>query len=185
MKTTIPTQRAQRGVILPIVLVMLMIVTTLVLTQVKRGTVDERLAGNWSRLVSGETASESLLRLCEHVVINVEYKFADHWTPSTTYVNTPAWKTPFNQLDPTKIKVFTDSLPQDATSGYCIIENATSELREMTEQEGDGGQNSVAGAGRNPYLRKHRFTTGVTFAEGTAFGGVTYWSQSEVRWNKP
>ena len=63
---TIASSTAQRGVILPIVLVVMMVVTTLVLTQVKRGTVDERLAGNWSRVVSGETAAESLLRMCEH-----------------------------------------------------------------------------------------------------------------------
>jgi Tfp pilus assembly protein PilX len=176
---------AQRGVILPIVLVVLMIVTTLVITQVRRGTVDERLAGNWSRLVSGETAAESLLRLCEHVVINVEYKFSDFWLPSTNFVNTPAWRVPLNQLDPAKVKTFTDSLPQGATAGHCIIENATSELVGVTDQGGDNEQNQQAGSGRNPYLRKHRFTTVVNFSEGTAFGGVTYMSQSEVRWVKP
>jgi Tfp pilus assembly protein PilX len=183
MKTS--TSRAQHGVILPIVLVVLMIVTTLVVTQVRRGTVDERLAGNWSRLVSGETASESLLRLCEHVVINVEYKHADWWLPSTNYANTPIWQVPFNTIDPARVKVFTNSLPAGATSGHCLIENATSELIELRDQGGDSEQSQQAGSGRNPYLRKHRFTSVVTFADGTAFGGVTYRSQSEIRWVKP
>ncbi len=114
---TIASSSIQRGVILPIVLVVMMVVTTLVLTQVKRGTVDERLAGNWTRLVSGETAAESLLRLCEHTVINVDWKYANWWYPSTNFTNTPAWKVPLGQLDPTKIKVFTDTLPQGATGG--------------------------------------------------------------------
>jgi Tfp pilus assembly protein PilX len=174
----------QRGVILPIVLVVMMIVTTLVITQVKRGTVDERLAGNWSRVVSGETAAESLLRLCEHVVINVDYKYADWWTPSTDYVNTPVWQVPFAQLDPTKIKVFTNSLPQGATSGYCMIENATSELLAANDQGSDNEQSQSAGSGKNAYLRKHRFTTAVTFNDASAFGGVTYRSQSEIRWTR-
>lgn len=176
---------SERGVILPIVLVMLMVVTTLVLTQVKRGTVDERLAGNWSRVVSGETAAESLLRLCEHVVVNVERDQWDSKYQSTDFVNNPAWRTPMAQLDPAKIKVVTqDLLPPGATSGVCIIENATTELGTMNFQAGDYEQSGSAGSGRNPNLRKYRFSTAVTFADGTAFGGVTYRSQSEVRWMK-
>ena len=84
---TIASTSLQRGVILPIVLVVMMVVTTLVITQVRRATVDERLAGNWSRLVSGETAAESMLRLCEHVVINVERDRWDSKYQSTDFVN--------------------------------------------------------------------------------------------------
>ena len=135
----------QRGVILPIVLVVMMVVTTLVITQVRRGTVDERLAGNWSRVVSGETAAESLLRMCEHLTINVDWKYAKWWYPSTTFTATPAWKVPFAQLDPTKVKVFTDTLPQGATSGYCVIENATSELGTVRDFTGENEQNQQAG----------------------------------------
>jgi Tfp pilus assembly protein PilX len=182
---TIAYTSVQRGVILPIVLVVMMVVTTLVITQVKRATVDERLAGNWSRLVSGETAAESMLRLCEHVVINVERDRWDGKYQSTDFVNSPAWRTPTAQLDPTKIKIFTqDILPPGATGGNCIIENATSELLAIENQGSDYDHSGTAGSGRNSNLRKYRFTTAVTFAEGTAFGGVTYHSQSEVRWMK-
>ena len=181
---TIASSRIQRGVILPIVLVVMMIVTTLVITQVKRGTVDERLAGNWSRVISGETAAESLLRLCEHATINVDWKYAKWWYPSTYFsitLNTPAWKVPLAQLDPTKVKIFTDTLPQGAT-GYCVIEDATSELGTVQNFTGENEQNQQQGAGKNANLMKHRFTTAVTFADGTAFGGVKYLSQSEIRW---
>ena len=187
MKTIAPTS-LQRGVILPIVLVVMMVVTTLVITQVRRATVDERLAGNWSRLVSGETASESMLRLCEHVVINVERDRWDSKYQSTDFVNTPAWQVPLAQLDPTMIKVLTqdilDILPTRATAGRCIIENATSELLAVQDQGSDYEHSGTAGSGRNSNLRKYRFTSAVTFAEATAFGGVTYYSQSEVRWMK-
>ena len=178
----IASSRIQRGVILPIVLVVMMVVTTLVLTQVKRGTVDERLAGNWSRVVSGETAAESLLRLCEHTVINVDWKYAKWWYPSTNFTATPAWKVPLPQLDPTKVKIFTDTLPPGATGAYCVIEDATSELGTVKNFTGENEQNQQLGAGKNANLMKHRFTTAVTFADGTAFGGVTYHSQSEIRW---
>ena len=176
----------QRGVILPIVLVVMMVVTTLVITQVRRATVDERLAGNWSRLVSGETAAESMLRLCEHVVINVERDRWDGKYQSTDFVNTPAWKTPTAQLDPTKIKVLTqDILPPGATAGRCIIENATSELLAIENQGSDYDHSGTAGSGSdNSNLRKYRFTSAITFADATVFGDVTYWSQSEVRWMK-
>lgn len=184
MKTIAPI-RMQRGVILPIVLVVMMVVTTLVITQVRRATVDERLAGNWSRLVSGETAAESMLRLCEHVVINVERDRWDGKYQSTDFVNSPAWQVPTAQLDPTKIKTLTqDILPPGATGGRCIIENATSELLAIENQGSDYDHSGTAGSGRNSNLRKYRFTSAVTFAEATAFGGVTYYSQSEVRWMK-
>ena len=185
MTTTPAFSRKQSGVILPIVLVVMMVVTTLVLTQVKRGTVDERLAGNWSRVVSGETAAESLLRLCEHVVVNVERDRWDTKYQSTDFTNTPAWKTPTAQLDPLKIKTVTPNmLPAGATGGICIIENATSELNAIQYQGSSSEQSGSAGSGMNANLRKYRFTTAVTFADGTAFGGVTYHSQSEVRWMK-
>jgi Tfp pilus assembly protein PilX len=183
--TTMPIARSQKGVILPIVLVVMMVVTTLVLTQVKRGTVDERLAGNWSRLVSGETAAESLLRLCEHVVLNVERDRWDNQYLSTYFQNTPAWKTPLAQLDPAKYKTFTANvLPAGASGGTCIIENATSELNAIMDQGSDTEHSGTAGSGMNPNLRKYRFTTAVTFNDGTAFGGVTYRSLSEIRWMK-
>lgn len=183
--TTMPIAQSQKGVILPIVLVVMMVVTTLVLTQVKRGTVDERLAGNWSRLVSGETAAESLLRLCEHVVLNVERDRWDNQYLSTYFQNTPAWKTPLAQLDPAKYKTFTANvLPAGATSGACIIENATSELVAIMDQGSDTEHSGTAGSGMNPNLRKYRFTTAINFADGTAFGGVSYRALSEIRWMK-
>ena len=174
MKTTRPGK--ERGVILPIVLVVMMIVTTLVITQVKRGTVDERLAGNWSRVISGQTAAESVLRWCEAVVLNQESRLWDNVLPSQQFQATPAWQ---NNINPNLIKtVPANDLPPGATAATCIIEDATTELGGDQYQ----GSNDLGTAGiRDRYLRKFRFTTAVTFAEATAFGNVVYRSQSEVR----
>lgn len=166
----------QRGVILPIVLVVMMVVTTLVLTQVRRGTVDERLAGNWSRVISGQTAAESVLRWCEAVVLNQESRLWDNVLPSQQFQATPAWK---SNINANLIKtVPANDLPPGATAATCIIEDATTELGGDQFQ----GSNDIGTAGiRDRYLRKFRFTTAVTFADATAFGNVVYHSQSEVR----
>ena len=89
-----PIQQRQRGVILPIVLVVMMVVTTLVITHVRRGIVDERLASNWSNSISSQTATESVLRLCELRVLTVERHAWDTPLPSTQFniSGVPAWK---------------------------------------------------------------------------------------------
>src|SRR4029453_6739831 len=168
----------QQGVILPIVLVVMMIVTTLVITQVRRGTVDERLAGNWSRAISGQTAAESVLRWCESVVINTEPRLWDNVLPSQQFQATPAWR---SNINPNLIKTVPNTvndLPAGATNAICIIEDATTELGgDQFQANNDLGTYGV----RDRYLRKFRFTTAVTFPEATVFGNVIYRSQSEVR----
>jgi Tfp pilus assembly protein PilX len=82
----------QSGVVLPVVLVVLVVVTTLVLTQVRRGTVDERLAGNWSRSISGETSAESTLRWCE-MELQREPRLWDGVVLAANFAATPAWRT--------------------------------------------------------------------------------------------
>ena len=82
----------QSGVVLPVVLVVLVVVTTLVLTQVRRGTVDERLAGNWSRSISGETSAESTLRWCE-MELQREPRLWDGVILAANFAATPAWRT--------------------------------------------------------------------------------------------
>ncbi len=98
------------------------------------------------------------------------------------HLNTPAWKVPLAQLDPTKVKIFSGHPAAGRHRGYCVIENATSELGTVQNFTGENEQNQQLGAGKNANLMKHRFTTAVTFADGTAFGGVKYLSQSEIRW---
>jgi hypothetical protein len=171
----------ERGVVLPIVLVIMMVVTMLVLTQVRRGTLDERLAHNWSRSISGQTTAETVLRQCEAVVLQVERTGWDGVLPSSeaNTAGVPAWK---SALDPAKIKTIPPvDLPPGASNGVCIIEDATGELVPDIHTTGPG-EASRGVAGIDPSMRKTRFTSVVTFPDSTAFGSVTYRSQSEVRW---
>jgi len=172
---------AQRGVVLPIVLVVLMVVTMLVITQVRRGTVDERLAGNWSRATSGQAAAESLLRYCEAEVFSTEEKLVDWQTnaaKSETFAAIPAWKSGLAPAD-TKIQIGANLLPAQATGAVCVVENADIELG-MVENQRNNSEGLSGGAERG--LHKLRFTMSVTFADSTAFGSVSYSAQSEVRY---
>jgi hypothetical protein len=184
------TERAlrevQAGVVLPIVLVVMMVVTTLVLTQVRRGTVDERLAGNWSRAISGQTAAESLVRYCEARLFAGGYEQAKLWKRSANlprsedFVGTPVWR---SNLNANQFVTIEPSLltPLGATAGRCVLEDATSELNgSVYPQDNNHGRSVV-----DPFLWKYRFTVIVSFADATAFGDVTYRAQSEVRFLIP
>ena len=63
----------------------------------------------------------------------------------------------------------------------CIIENATNELTPDVNLASSNEQNRGR-SGIEPNLRKYRFTAVLTFPDSTAFGAVTYRSQSEIRW---
>jgi hypothetical protein len=175
-----PIRQRQRGVILPIVLVVMMVVTTLVITHVRRGIVDERLASNWSNSISSQTATESVLRLCELRVLTVERHAWDTPLPSTQFniSGVPAWRS--NVTANLKKTVPAADLPPGVTA-ECIIENATEELTPDLNLASSNEQNRGR-SGIEPNLRKYRFTAVLTFPDSTAFGAVTYRSQSEIRW---
>jgi len=56
---------ASRGFVLPVVLVVLVVMTTVVLFNIRRGAVDERLATNVRQFVTMETAATYALRYSE------------------------------------------------------------------------------------------------------------------------
>jgi hypothetical protein len=171
----------QRGVILPIVLVVMMVVTTLVITHVKRGIVDERLASNWSSAIASSTTTESILRMCELQVLALERHGRDNPLPSGQFnlSGIPAWK---SNLQVNQVKtVPPNELPPGVSGAFCIIENATEELAPDPNFLGNNEQNRNR-SGLEPNLRKYRFTSVLTFPDSTAFGAVNYRSQSEIRW---
>ncbi len=173
--------RDERGLVLPIVLVVMLVVTMLVVTQVRRGTVDERLAGNWNRSTSQQASAESLLRYCEARILRMSE--VRHWrnvVPSQNYAATPAWASNLPLSD--VLPVAADILPPGASSAVCIVEDATTELGGNTYQEsGSSGSDGI----RDPYLWKFRFTVAVNFPDSTLFGSVTQRTQSEVRFVVP
>jgi len=169
----------QRGVVLPIVLVVMMVVTMLIVTQVRRGAVDERLAGNWNRLISQQAAAESLLRYCEARILRAdEVRLWRDVLKSENFnaMTGAAWKNaPPADVLPLAADVL---LPAGATGGFCVVENATEELGGNTFQE---SANSGSDGIRDPYLWKYRFTLVVVFPDASLFGSVTQRTQSEVR----
>lgn len=170
--------RNQRGVVLPIVLVVMMVVTMLIVTQVRRGTVDERLASNWNRMISQQTAAESLLRYCEaRILRSDEVRLWQNVVRSESYTDLtgPAWR---NVAAGDVLPLAANILPMGATGGFCVVENATEELGGNTFQEStNAGSDGI----RDPYLWKYRFTLVVVFPDASAFGSVTQRTQSEVR----
>lgn len=173
--------RQQRGVVLPIVLVVMMVVTMLIVTQVRRGTVDERLASNWNRAISQQAATESLLRYCEaRILRSDEVRLWRDVVRSEDYRDPPngpgaAWR---NAPSSDVLPLAANILPPGATSGFCVVENATEELGGNTFQE---SSNAGSDGIRDPYLWKYRFTLVLVFQDASAFGSVTQRTQSEVR----
>ena len=174
----------QSGVVLPIVLVVMMVVTTLVLTQVRRATVDERLAGNWSRAISGQAAAESLVRYCEGRLFENGFEQARLYKQDPNRVlsenfQTAAWRSNLNANQ--YITIAPNLLPAGATAARCVVEDATSELLGgVYEESKNPGSGTV-----DPYLWKYRITAATTFSDATVFGNVTYRAQSEVRFLIP
>jgi Tfp pilus assembly protein PilX len=170
----------QSGIVLPVVLVVLVVVTTLVLTQVRRGTVDERLAANWSRQISGEAAAESTLRYCEsELLLDPRQYDSAHGNVVVSRDNTapdPVWRDNalWAQVGAIGLTLAADLRPPGATSAACLIEDATAELNTCTTT-GKQCQQS--------YWRKYRINAQVIFPDATAFGNVVYRSQSEIRLN--
>ena len=56
------------GVVLPVVLVVLTVLTGLVVTQIRRNAVDERLAANTRESIQLDSAVQTILRWCEAAV---------------------------------------------------------------------------------------------------------------------
>jgi Tfp pilus assembly protein PilX len=56
--------------VLPIVLVILVVLTGLVVTQIRRSTVDERLAANAREYSLMDNAAQTVLRWCELRIVN-------------------------------------------------------------------------------------------------------------------
>lgn len=172
---TNPVKRGQAGVVLPVVLVMLLVFTTLVLTQVRRGTIDERLAGNTSRVIAGDTMAQSVLRYCE-AELQSDPRLWDGVVLASAFTTAPAYRSsvPANS----RLTMDATLVPPGATAATCIIEDATEELGCSRTQT----QTQVGAAGcRNPYFRKYRVTSSVVVPDATAFGARTFLSQSELR----
>ena len=63
-------RRRMIGVVLPVVLVVLTVLTGLIVAQVRRGAIDERLAANATETVMLDSAAQTVLRWCEARIVS-------------------------------------------------------------------------------------------------------------------
>lgn len=165
-KKSIP-QSLQQGIVLPIVLVMMVILTSLVISQVRRGTVDQRLAVNSRDYAFAEAALQTVLRRCEAELLEV----GDAAAPA---VGNPAWRDP-NEWATKTLKLDSDNaVAFPAVENYgCLLENATDEMPPAITSS------NLSAESRNEDMRKYRITARVVLRTGQQVH-----LQSELRFDR-
>lgn len=174
------------GVVLPIVLVILVILTALVVTQVRRTTVDQRMAANAQESVALDAAAKAVLSWCE-----VDLQRANRGIGNMPQSIAPpaptapaAWLVPANWAAWAYTPAFGAQLLTTATVAVCLIEDATEEL------EGDVSRNQGGTGVRDCRWRKYRTTAQVqapapdlpaNAALGIPAGFRAYFAQGEMR----
>jgi hypothetical protein len=164
------------GVVLPVVLVILTVLTGLVVTQVRRGTTDERLAANARESVLLDGAAQTILRICEDVVTRTPFNIKNVGGTATT----PAWRVAGNWTDANSFNVTGMNLVAGMTGDpACVVEDATGELQLPFGRSGIG---EAGGITMDPRWRKYRITARIRIDAPDLPGGMReMMSQSELR----
>jgi hypothetical protein len=172
-----PTRvRSMMGVVLPVVLVILTVLTGLVITQVRRGTTDERLAANARETVMLDNAVQTTLRWCEWRVIDRPFNTVTVAGTATT----PAWRIAANWNDANSLNFTgTGLMPGINGDPTCIVEDATCELQPPISPT---GMNASGCNGIDSRWRKFRITARVRInAPDLPNGWREMMAQSELR----
>lgn len=180
--------RRIRGVVLPIVLVVLTVLTGLVVTQVRRSALDERLAANTRESVQLDSAVQTVLRWCElKLTVAPRNTVALPLDPNAA-VNPPPWRVAVNWATDTNSLNFTGTaaqlgLPNTNLNPACVIEDVTCDLIPAISYTGLPGESYCAGKGElDPRWRKFRITARVSTPAPDLGGGNRFvFSQSELR----
>lgn len=171
----------ERGIVLPVVLVMLLLMTVTVLFLMRRGAVDELLASNVRQVTTLDTAAQYALRTCERLLWASPPGIAPQGgapNPPPTVMapaanTTAAWRVNANWANSALSLPAADFGPGVVTA-RCLIEDAGNELEIILD--------NVRGAANQLQLdgtwRKYRITAEVTGNDNT-FGRA----QAEVRMN--
>ncbi len=170
----------QGGIVLPVVLVMLVLMTTVVLFMSRRGALDERLASNVRAVISIDTAAQYTLRWCElwlwvsppGIAPVAGMPSPPQTVEATPGAANPMWRTATWSADAV-------ALPNDAVLGantaQCLFEDARNELVISPYSAGQGGLPIESPR------RKFRITAQVT--SPGAYATVVARAQSEVSMN--
>lgn len=171
-----PGGKPMMGVVLPVVLVVLTILTGLVVTQVRRSTIDERLAANARETLVIDGALQTALRWCE---------FRVNWRPRETQLaagdgTTPAWKIAGNWNDANSLNFDGLNLvPGALIDPACVVEDVTDELVSNTTGRTGMAERRV---GLDDRFRKYRITARVRVAAPEmANGWREMMAQSDMR----
>jgi Tfp pilus assembly protein PilX len=164
------------GVVLPVVLVILTVLTALVVMQVRRATVDERLAGYTREAITLDTATQTVLRWCEWRITTAPFETKT----VVTVAGKAAWLDSNNWKDDESLNFTGVNLPGVTGSPACVIEDATCELSPPISTDGKKG--SACNTGLDDRWRKFRITARVqTLAPDLPGGTRTLFAQSELR----
>jgi hypothetical protein len=158
---------SQRGIVLPVVLIMMVILTSLVLTQMRRSTIDRQLAVNSRAYSLADSAAQTVLRKCEAYLLTT----GDAPTSAT---GSPAWRDPA-QWTTNIVNLESDSrvaYPGVASYG-CLYENASAELAPSSTMS------SLSPEAADDGMRKYRVTARVNLVTGQQLH-----LQSELRFDK-
>ncbi len=179
-----PMQR-MIGVVLPVVLVVLTVLTGLIVTQIRRNTMDERLAANTRETVQLDNAVQTALRWCE-ARITLEPQTTATVPASTTAQTAWNFTSPFWTAPPpqTALKFAGGAAILGLSADpACVIEDATCELAPPISPTGQVGASPCPGNGDlDPRWRKFRLTARA-FTTSPDFGGGNraMLTQSELR----
>jgi Tfp pilus assembly protein PilX len=159
----------QRGIVLPVVLVMLLMMTVTVIFLMRRGTVDERIAFNVRQVTTLDTATQHALRTCERQLwcaLNGNTACASPpRLPAPAASSTAAWRGASNW---NSVVILADGATEvasvfgpDVQAARCLIEDATAELETIGELDRPDDPLKLG------VWRKYRITAEVVGTSGT------------------
>lgn len=179
-------RRHVRGVVLPVVLVILVILTALVVTQVRRTTVDQRMAANAQESVALEAAAKAVLGWCEVELQRSNRGIGNSPRTMVAPVSTAAapWQTAPNWTASSYTPAVGVALG-NINFAQCLIEDATDEL-----EGGVSNSSNLAPAAPDCRWKKYRTTAQVRIPApdlpgnavlGVPAGARAYFVQGEMR----
>lgn len=185
-KTDLTRPSSERGFVLPVVLVMLVLMTVVVLFMTRRSAIDERLAFNVRGVVTLETAAQYALRWCELALwvappgVGTTTGFGGN-NSSVPHMDAPAnsapsaWRGDWGNLPKLILPAEILAATANVDDAQCLIEDAREELLMPIFSS---AQKPLPLANTE---RKFRLTSRVVGAAGPDGMSVIAHSQSEVR----
>ena len=122
------------GFVLPVSLILLVIITALVATQLQRALLDERMAANSRENIVADGAAQTVLRWCELQLTNSPDSVVTVVAPGRTAGS--AWKQAVN-WDPANSFTVTGVELPGIQSHACLVERADGELFSGISDSGD------------------------------------------------